>query len=375
MTAIARAARRAVTGRAVALVLAGAALLVVVVPTGLSAQQAVPANTAQPAISGTPAQGQTLTATAGTWDNAPTSFAYQWMRCPSTGGAADASDCAAIGGATTSTYILAAGDVGSRLRVRVTATNADGSTTVASNATALVTATATGPPNTQPPAITGQAVVGQTLTASPGTWTGTGITFAYQWRRCDTAGAACVDISGATATTYALVAADAGHTLRVEVTAKNASGETTVPSAATAVVTTAAPPASGCPSGTGPIDVDDLSSPARLQVDRQRIAPSVVTPGTRTIRVQFHVSACGGRSVEGALVYATATPYQQFSATEQPTAADGWAILTMRQLRYFPASGQQQLLVVFVRARKSGEDLLAGVSTRRLVSFKVNLRG
>ena len=73
MTLIARAARRFATGRAVALVLAGAALLAVVVPTGLGAQQAVPANTAQPSITGTPSQGQTLNATQGTWSNSPTS--------------------------------------------------------------------------------------------------------------------------------------------------------------------------------------------------------------------------------------------------------------------------------------------------------------
>jgi hypothetical protein len=376
MTRIARAARHLAHARSIALVLGGIALVAVVVPTGFGAQQAVPANTTQPSISGTPAQGQTLTATDGTWSNSPTSFTYQWMRCTASGGAPDASDCAAIGGATTSSYVLAAGDVGSRLRIKVTASNADGpSTPQASNATATVTATAPGPPNTAPPTISGQAVVGQTLTASQGTWTGTGLTFTYQWRRCDTAGAQCADISGATATTYTLAAADNGKTIRVEVTAKNATGETTVASAQTGVVTTASPPASGCPTGTGPIDVDDLSPPARLQVDRQQITPSVVTPGTRTIRMRFHVSACGGRSVEGALVYATPTPYQQFTATEQPTAADGWAVLTMRQLRYFPASGQQQLLVVFVRARKSGEDLLAGISTRRLVSFRVNLHG
>ena len=376
MTRIARAARHLANARIIALVLGGIALLAVVVPTGFGAQQAVPGNTAQPTITGTPAQGQTLTGSDGTWSNSPTSFSRQWMRCPASGGAADASDCAAIGGATTASYVVAAGDVGSRLRFRVIASNAEGpGTAAASNATDTVTATAPGPPNTAPPTISGQAVVGQTLTASQGTWTGTGLTFAYQWRRCDTAGANCADISGATATTYVLVAADSGKTIRVEVTAKNTTGETTVASAQTAVVTTAAPPATGCPTGTGPIDVDAISPPARLQVDRQQITPSVVTPGTRTIRIRFHVSACGGRSVEGALVYATAVPYQQFSATEQPSAADGWAVLTMRQLRYFPASGQQQLLVVFVRARKSGEDLLAGISTRRLVSFRVNLRG
>jgi hypothetical protein len=163
--------------------------------------------------------------------------------------------------------------------------------------------------------------------------------------------------------------------MRVEVTAKDASGENSVTSAQTAVVTTAAPPSSGCPSGTGPINVANLQPPARLSIGGQRITPSVVTRDTSVIRLSFRITACSGRSVVGALVYATPTPYQQFSATEQPTGSDGRAVLTMRQLRYFPASNQQQLLVVFVRARKGGEDVLGGVSTRRLVSFKVNLHG
>jgi hypothetical protein len=123
------------------------------------------------------------------------------------------------------------------------------------------------------------------------------------------------------------------------------------------------------------IDVDRLSPPVRLQISKQRITPNPVTSSTQTIRVGFQVTACNGRPVEGALVYATPTPYQQFSATEQPTAADGWAILTMRRLPFFPASNQQQLLVVFARARKEGEDLLGGISTRRLVSFTVRLNG
>ena len=70
-----------------------------------------------------------------------------------------------------------------------------------------------------------------------GAWTGsTPINHDYQWRRCDSAGADCVDIAAATTPTYALTAPDVGHTIRVRETASNAYGEGSANSAATAVI-------------------------------------------------------------------------------------------------------------------------------------------
>jgi hypothetical protein len=366
--------------------LVGATALALVAMTGLgtAAQQAAPSNTSQPTISGSPTVGSTLTATQGTWSESPTSFAFQWVRCPTSGGMADGSDCATIGGATTQAYIVSNADVGFRLRVRVTASNGDGASTAASNATNVVQSPASPvPAKVADPRISGTAKVGSTLTATQGQWTNNPTSYAFQWVRCpasggDPLGATCATIGGATGQSYVLVAADQGSRLRVRVTAKNASGSATSASNATAAVqpATPVPPATGCPSGSGVIQPGQISPPARLTIDRQQITPAVVTRGAQSVTVRFHVSACGGRPVQGMLVYVTAVPYSQFTVPpEATTGADGWAQLTMNRDRFFPASKQQQLLVMFVRARKNGEPLLGGISTRRLVSFKVNLNG
>src|SRR6476659_3269030 len=160
MTSILNSVTRIATRRRVALVLVGAAVIAVLAPTVSARTQDQPANTAEPTTPGTPAQGQTLTANPGTWTGTPApTFTYEWLRCPPSGGASDGSDCASIG-ATTASYVVAAGDVGFRLRVKVTATNTDGQASKASNATAAVTNQAAGPPNTAPPTISGSTVVG-----------------------------------------------------------------------------------------------------------------------------------------------------------------------------------------------------------------------
>jgi hypothetical protein len=240
----------------------------------------------------------------------------------------------------------------------------------------LGTAARLAPPvNTAPPTISGTPQQSQTLTTSNGTWTGAGTNFTYQWLRCNRNGNGCSAISGATNRTYTLRGVDVGSTIRARVTATNADGGTSATSAPTAVVTRSGPGGTGCPTGTGPVSVTALSPPARLTVDSQTLAPVPVGRSTQSLTARFHVSACGGRAVQGALVYVTATPYNQFSIPpEASTGADGWAQLSMNRLRGYPATPRQQLLVMFVRARKQGEDLLGGVSTRRLVSFPVNLR-
>src|SRR5438132_1140889 len=115
---------------------------------GAAAAPAAPTNVDPPTITGTAANGQLLTARPGRWDGAePIGYSYLWLRC-----ADDGSSCAGVSGATDQVYLLKNVDIGTRLRVRVTATNAGGSTSITSAPTDVVS-TALQPPI--PPTPTG----------------------------------------------------------------------------------------------------------------------------------------------------------------------------------------------------------------------------
>jgi hypothetical protein len=92
------------------------------------------------------------------------------------------------------------------------------------------------PVGVAPPTVAGTAQQGQTLTATPGTWSAADATVGYQWQRCDAAGANCAAVPGATTSTYAVTSADAGTTLRVVVTATNRFGSAPATTPQTAVV-------------------------------------------------------------------------------------------------------------------------------------------
>ncbi len=197
-------------------------LLIVVVAAGVfasAANAAPPENTAPPSVSGAAREGSTLTATRGSWTNSPTAFTFKWQRCST-----DGVGCIDIASASTNRYTLATADVGRRVRVVVTATNADGRDLAPSGPTEVV-ASRNGPRNTVRPRISGEPLVGEELEVANGVWTPTPATFSYQWQRCDTDGQNCLNVAGATGSTYGVRAADAGNRLRALVTARTAGGD------------------------------------------------------------------------------------------------------------------------------------------------------
>ena len=201
-----------------------------------------------PAVTGTAHQGTTLTASNGSWSPAASSYRYLWEH------ATAANNWVAISGATSSTYVPSATDVGDHLRVLVTATNGKGQGAAASASTPAVPAGA--PASSAAPSVTGTLRTGQTLAASSGTWRPAPASYGYQWQRSTNAGASWSSIAGAIGSSYQLATADEQAQVRVVVTAVNPYGQASAASAATATIKPSPPanttaPAVGGVAGLG----------------------------------------------------------------------------------------------------------------------------
>jgi hypothetical protein len=363
--------RTTIVSTLLAAALASLATILALPAGGAAVVQERPSNTAEPRISGAATVGSTLTATNGSWTSSPTSFAYQWVRCPRSGGQSNGSDCAAIGGATTTSYVVSAADVDRRLRVRVTASNADGSSTVASNATALIRNPAAGRPvNAQPPAISGSPAQGQTLRVQPGTWNGVQpITFSFNWLRCDTAGNNCIVQPGFNDDAYVVREGDIGKTMRARVNARNSRGEASRLTAQTAAVSGPQGPEGviTLPNGEKSIPVTSVPSNESLVVDQTVFSSNPVRSRTEPFQVRIKVKDSRGFVVRDALVFFRSTPLVTRNAQDQRTGQDGWLTLTITPERDFPELRNDYNLQFYAKAYRQGDPVLAGVAGTRLV--------
>jgi hypothetical protein len=178
-------------------------------PVSPEAREGEVVATQPPTVRGEPVWGRTLTATGGTWEPADVSRTYRWLR-----------DGEPVSGATASTYRLGSRDLGHRLSVRVTATDADGGTGTATSRERARVARAE-LVNHDRPQITGTARYGRTLAARVGRWWPHPERFTYRWYRGQD------PIANARSARYVLRSADVGRRVSVEVTASATGHRTT----------------------------------------------------------------------------------------------------------------------------------------------------
>lgn len=166
-----------------------------------------PVNTTPPFVTGTPQVNQTLTTTAGVWDNNPQSAAYQWLRNGTNRPAS-----------TAATVTLTTADLGAQMSCRVTATSPAGSGVATSNVVGPVLPLA--PTITAAPVVTAPngTIVGQSVQTTNGTWANTATSYTIAWLRGGTV------IGGASNNLYTLGALDDGAMISSRVTASNAGG-------------------------------------------------------------------------------------------------------------------------------------------------------
>ncbi|HSS73825.1 MAG TPA: hypothetical protein VLK53_09675 [Gaiellaceae bacterium] len=352
------------TPRPAALIFIGAiaALLVASGATGNS-KAVGPENKTPPSVSPYLVKvGSKLTGDKGLWQSTKDiAYSYTWLRCN-----VDGENCSKISGATETTYKIVQADVAHTIRLQITAKDATGTSTEKSNPTAQIVDKAGAPQATAPPVITGTPTVGQQLNATNGNWNGTKpITYVITWERCNTAVTECTDI-GHSGPSYRLVNGDAGHRMRVQVTATNSDGK----SSATSVPTTLVQPQSSGGGGGGggnAIDVKDVGPAGeRLIVDKVTFNPNPVTSKNVPINVTITVKDTNGKLVKGALVFFRSTPVVASIPTDAPTGSDGVVRYTIHPEGDFPIKNNYSVQF-FVKAYRQGDPSLAGISGTRLV--------
>jgi HAMP domain-containing protein len=146
------------------------------------------------------------------------------------------------------------------------------------------------------------------------------------------------------------------------------STSTTTPSTTTTSTTTTPAGPEGqikLANGKISIPVTSVSLPARLVIDGVHFTPNVVTSRRTPVSVRVHVSDTRGYWVRGALVFARSTPLVTSTPPEQVTNQSGYVTLTVFPRATFPLRPGYHVQF-FLRTRKDGDSLLAGVSSRRL---------
>jgi hypothetical protein len=326
--------------------------------------ETAPTNSAEPTITYVyPIKINTiLTGNKGTWNGtAPLDYAYQWLRCDDNG-----LNCKKITNATGTTYTVVSADGTHTLRLDVTASNSDGKATARANATSQVPGNAKAPVESAPPTVSGNAVVAEQLTATRGAWQGTQpINYTIHWQACNADITSCTG-NGATGTTYTVAKSDVGKRLRVKIVATNSAGSSSGLSDTTAIVKDSGGGGGGGGGGNA-VPVSDVGPAGeRLIVDKVVFNPNPVTSRNVPIQVTITVKDTKGRLVKGALVFFRSTPIVTSTPTDAPTGNNGTVTYSIQPQSSFPIKNGYNVQF-FVKAYRSGDPTLAGISGTRLV--------
>lgn len=196
--------------------------LVALVIAASAAAASTPTNTLAPHVSGAASVGATLTTSTGSWSGTDGQYRYEWSDCMPNGGGG----CVPATVSTSATYTVQASDVGGTLYVDVSAHNASGwSSWVVSDNTVGPIARVGTPVNTAAPQLSGAAIVGATLTITPGGWTDAS-DYTYEWWECDPAGCAgsATQIDNASGPSYEVDSSNVGYEIYATVGAYNTFG-------------------------------------------------------------------------------------------------------------------------------------------------------